>query len=337
MADNSGLRICIIGSGAMGGLYGGALKEAGEDVILYDIDADVIGAIKENGLAIRGASGDRTIDIPATLDVDEIGPVDIAFVQCEIMSTEAAAKTAKKILKDDGFAITLQNGIGNAEKLQAELGEDRVLAGVCYHSAAQDGPGKVFHTYSARTWIGEMDGRDTQRLQMLSAAMERANLNPEPTDNVIGVLWGKLIHNCALNPICAVSGLRMGEMARHPDADEMQTKIIEEGIAVAKAKGITLHPEPDPMAYLKPYCRIKYTQPSMLQHVEAGRPIEIDAINGALVHEARAIGLEVPYNHAITMMAKARASHAIREHENPNPDWTALEQKARAENPVPKT
>ena len=151
------------------------------------------------------------------------------------------------------------------------------------------------------------------------------------TDNIVGVLWGKLIHNCALNPICAITGLRMGQMARLEETDLMQTKILEEAVAVAKAKNITLAPHPDPFAYLKDYCRLKYTQPSMQQHMESGRQTEIDAINGAIVREADALGMAAPYNHAISMLIKGRETHMIASTHDTAPDWAALEAAARGE------
>ena len=129
---------------------------------------------------------------------------------------------------------------------------------------------------------------------MVAVAITGGRLNGQVTDNIVGVLWGKLIHNCALNPICAITGLRMGQMARLAETDTLQTKILEEAVAVAKAKNITLAPHPDPFAYLKDYSRLKYTQPSMQQHMESGRRTEIDAINGAIVREAEALGMAAP-------------------------------------------
>ena len=328
------MRIFIIGAGAMGGLYGGMMVEGGADVTLIDVRADHVAEINATGLAVSGLTGSRKIAIAASSDVSELGKADVVFVQTDINSTRAAAETAAQVLADDGCAITLQNGIGNVEILSAVLGQERVLAGVSYHSAALTGLGSLrhsSHSLEAKTWIGELDGRRSQRVDMIAAALSGGRLNPHVTDNILGVLWGKLIHNCALNPICAVTGLRMGEMARLAETDLMQTKILQEAIAVAEAKGITLAPNPDPMSYLKDYSRLKYTQPSMQQHMESGRQTEIDAINGAIVREAEALGVAVPYNHAISLMIKGRERHMMAVTHQPQPDWSALEAAARAE------
>lgn len=328
------MRIFIIGAGAMGGLYGGMMVEGGADVTLIDVRADHVAEINATGLAVSGLTGSRKIAIAASSDVSELGKADVVFVQTDINATKAAAETAAQVLADDGCAITLQNGIGNVEILSAVLGQERVLAGVSYHSAALTGLGSLrhsSHSLEAKTWIGELDGRRSQRVDMIAAALSGGRLNPHVTDNILGVLWGKLIHNCALNPICAVTGLRMGEMARLAETDLMQTKILQEAIAVAEAKGITLAPNPDPMSYLKDYSRLKYTQPSMQQHMESGRQTEIDAINGAIVREAEALGVAVPYNHAISLMIKGREQHMMAVTHQPQPDWSALEAAARAE------
>lgn len=328
------MRIFIIGAGAMGGLYGGMMVEGGADVTLIDVRADHVAEINAAGLAVSGLTGSRKIAIAASSDVSELGKADVVFVQTDINATKAAAETAAQVLADDGCAITLQNGIGNVEILSAVLGQERVLAGVSYHSAALTGLGSLrhsSHSLEAKTWIGELDGRRSQRVDMIAAALSGGRLNPHVTDNILGVLWGKLIHNCALNPICAVTGLRMGEMARLAETDLMQTKILQEAIAVAEAKGITLAPNPDPMSYLKDYSRLKYTQPSMQQHMESGRQTEIDAINGAIVREAEALGVAVPFNHAISLMIKGRERHMMAVTHQPQPDWSALEAAARAE------
>jgi 2-dehydropantoate 2-reductase len=87
----------------------------------------------------------------------------------------------------------------------------------------------------------------------------------------MGYIWNKFVHNCAINAVAAVSGLRVGEIARNAAADELQTRIIEEALALVRAKNIRL-PEDDPMATIKSFCKLKYNKPSMLQHMEAGRP-----------------------------------------------------------------
>ena len=168
------MRICIVGAGAMGGLYGGAMAEAGADVTLLDIRQDHVDQINRDGLHITGLTGDRHVRLPATTDPAAVGKADLVFVQTDINATRAAAESAKAVLADDGCAITLQNGIGNVEILAEVLGAERVLAGVSYHSAALTGLGATrhsSHSLEAITWVGELDGRRSQRVDGLVAKL----------------------------------------------------------------------------------------------------------------------------------------------------------------------
>ena len=121
----------------------------------------------------------------------------------------------------------------------------------------------------------------------------------------MSVIWSKFTHNCAINAICAVSGLRSGDVARNASADALQTKILDEVLSVVLAKGIPLMPE-NSKEYIKTQTGLRFNKPSMLQHMESARPTEIDALNGALVEEAQNLGISVPFNEALVMMVKAR-------------------------------
>ena len=135
--------------------------------------------------------------------------------------------------------------------------------------------------------------------------------------------------NCAINALCATTGLRLGELARLPELDAFQDRVIDEILAVVAAKGITLA-DPDLRATVKRHCRRKFSKPSMLQHVEAGKRTEIDALNGALVREARALGLATPYNEALVALLKGRELHQRRALHEPDLDYAAWEARVSA-------
>lgn len=233
------------------------------------------------------------------------------------------------MLKPDGYALALQNGIGNLEALAAVLGSGRVAGGLRYHSATMAGPGHAVHTHAGPTWIGELDGGASPRMDAAAGLLRRAGFTPTFVDDIVGFIWTKFIHNCAINPILAVSGLRVGEISMSPDADALQTKIIEEALAVVHAKGITLT-DPDSIASIKDFCTRKFNKPSMQQHMEAGRRIEIDALNGAIVCEGKALGILTPYNEALTWMVGARQHFAMTIENAPPVDYAALEAEIAA-------
>ena len=322
------MRIVVIGAGAMGGLYGGRLKLAGEDVVLVDSARAIVDAIRQNGLKLGGVGGDQVVHLPATDDPEQAGEAfDLALIFTDTNATAAAAKLAKRLLKPAGFALTLQNGIGNVEALCAELGAARVVAGLSYHSGASSAPGVSMHTNRGPTWIGELDGKRTPRLEALTRAFAAAGLEPALVDNVMAHVWAKFVHNCAINPIAAVSGLRVGEIARNPAADALQSKVIEEILAVIAAKGVRL-PDGDPTATIKAFCKRKFNRPSMQQHLEAGRRTEIDALNGALVRLGQELGVPTPYNQALVWLVKAREAHMRQALHGPPLDYAALEAEA---------
>lgn len=323
------MRFCVIGAGSMGSLYGGLLARAGFQVTLLDTWRDHIEAIRTEGLRLEGITGALTVPVRATCRAEEVDRSDVAIVLVDANSTADAARSAETLLARDGVALTLQNGVGNVEALEARLGRPRVLGGLSYHSAALQGPGRVIHTHAGPTWLGELDGSRTPRVHRVAATLATAGFAPEIVDDIQGMIWTKFVHNCAINAVSAVTGLRVGEIARSAAADRLQTRVIEEALAVIAAKGIRLT-DPDPLRSIKAFCRTKFNKPSMLQHVEQGKRTEIQALNGAIVREGRALGIPTPYNEALTWLTEAVEERMRRlVHEGPA-DYDRLEAEAKA-------
>jgi 2-dehydropantoate 2-reductase len=234
------------------------------------------------------------------------------------------------MLNPDGFALTLQNGIGNVEALIAELGTQRVIAGVSMNSAANPAAGRSAYTNVGMTSIGELDGRDTQRVQQVAEMLNRAEIPAEIIPDPISWIWGKFVHNCSVNALAAITGLRGGEIYRTPEVSALQDRVMDEIMAVVERKKLKL-PERDPRKKIKDHCRIRYNKPSMMQHIEQGRRTEIDALNGALVREARALGIAAPYNEAVVAVVKGlEVSRRQALHEPPR-DYKKLEEEAEKE------
>ncbi len=324
------MRTYMIGAGAMGSVYGGLLTRAGGDVTLIDPRADHVGVILREGLTIEGVRGQHVIHVPAQTSHTGLPAADFAIIFTDANATREAARTAAQVLKPEGFALTLQNGIGNVEALVAELGEARVIAGVSMNSAANPEPGRAQYTNAGMTSIGELDGRNTKRIAEVARMLNKAEIETTVIPDPMVYIWGKFVLNCAINPLTAVTGLRSGEMYRTPEVNALQDRIIDEILMVVERKGIRIS-EPDPRRKIKEHCRVRYNQPSMMQHVEQGRRTEIDALNGALVREARALGIAVPYNEAIVAVVKGlEKSRRQRLHEPPI-DYAKREEEAEKE------
>nr|HIA89390.1 2-dehydropantoate 2-reductase [Gammaproteobacteria bacterium] len=238
-----------------------------------------------------------------------------------------AGAHAQQILKSSGFAITFQNGIGNVETLQQMLGHDRVLGGISYHSARIQEPGHSVHTNANTTWIGELNGESSPRARQLASVLNNAGFSVELTDRIDAVIWTKFVLNCAVNPICALTGCRTGEIGLSPTGRQFQSFILDEIFQLLQAKKIE-PTDSDLRATIDGFSGRLFNKPSMLQHMENGLETEIDSLNGAAVREAASLGLRFPYNEALTLLIKTRNYHVIKMLEEPAIDYEALEAAA---------
>lgn len=328
------MRVTIVGAGAMGGSYGALLARAGNTVHLVDTWAEHAEAIAADGLQVDGALGELCVRLPiSATPLPAAADLAILFTDCN--ATGAAAPALAASLADDGVAITFQNGIGNVEALVGVLGEARVLGGSSMCSAMVRGPGKVSLTHLGPTSIGELDGVRGARIERLAALLEEAGLETVIDGDIMAKIWSKFVLNCAINALCATTGLRAGEMARLPALAALQDRVLDEALAVTQAKGVAIDAH-EMRARVKGQGQRKFNRPSMLQHVDAGRRTEIEALNAALVREGTRLGVATPCNEALTALLKGRELHARQQALEPALDFDAWEAAvARGEDPFP--
>ena len=323
------MKITVVGAGAMGGSFGGLLALAGHEVRLIDIDEAHVSAINREGLLVDGALGTHRIKVPAATEPEDGEVADVAIMFCDTNNTKTASKTVAKLIGNHGFAITFQNGIGNVEALTTEAGRARTLGGSSMCSAANLGPGHVSLTHMGKTSVGELDGASSTRAKALADALAGAGFAAEVSDKITGQIWQKFLVKCAVNAIAATTGLRSGEIPRVPELAEFQAQVINEVLKVIEIKGIKL-PNPNVVDDLKQHLPNRFNRPSMLQHVDAGRPTEIDAINGALNREAKDLGIAIPYNESLIALLKGREQAQIRSVHDPDFDYEAWEARIAA-------
>ncbi|MEM9060632.1 MAG: 2-dehydropantoate 2-reductase [Pseudomonadota bacterium] len=319
--------VVMIGAGAMGGILAAALARGGARLSIIDTDSEHVDAINRHGLRPHNFGPEEPLHVAASVAPVSDHSVDLAVVMAPAYESANAAETAARVLKPDGSAVSCQNGLGNAEALIAELGSGRVFMGSTRSSADRPAPGSPRLTKLDPTTVGELDGSSSLRAQWFAATATRGGMPTAVSDNIVGVLWSKFVHNCAVNAICATTGLRQAEIARDPALEALRDRLLDEALTVARTKGIELE-KPDPQPHIRQHMWQKYTQPSMLQMVEAGRPIEIDAINGWLVREADALAIDVPANRMIAALARGRA-RASHQSKNGLPDYADLTEQAQ--------
>ena len=298
------MRIAVVGAGAMGSVFGGLLAAGGCDVWLVDGWQEHVDALRRDGLRIEVGESQRIVPVNATTDPARVGPVDLVLVQVKSTETDAAVRRSRPLVGDETTFLTLQNGLGNREAIAAVVGEERALAGVTYDSAAMVGPGHVRHTNVSRTYVGEMDGRTTPRVERIAATFSAAGIPTSVSDSLLDLQWGKLLVNAAANAVAAIAGCTAGELARHASARELTRLVAEETATVARAVGAHLPDDPAAKVH-QALAAAGDSKPSMLQDVERGRWTEIDAINGAVVRAGEGVGVPTPYNRCLTLLVRA--------------------------------
>ncbi len=304
------MKIAIIGVGAMGSIYAGLLADkGGHDVWAVDTWKDHVEAIRKNGLRVEGASGDRTVRLNATADPSDVKDADLVIIATKDDGVAGAARAALAMAKPDAPILTIQNGLGSADKVAEIVGSKRILMGVVGgFGASMKGPGHAHHNGMEFLRLGEMDGGLTPRLETVKQAWEAGSFKVLAFDDIHKMVWEKLICNCTYSGPCALTGLRVGEVQANPNAWSIAAACANEAYLVAMAKGIRLDFD-DPVRYVRDFGqKIPNARPSMLLDHMAGRPAEVDNINGAIPREGAKVGIATPVNSVVVALLKAKES-----------------------------
>jgi len=304
------LRIAIIGTGAMGSVYAGLLADAGLDVCAVDIWSEHIAAINRDGLRVSGASGERVAKLRATTNARDAGAADLVIIATKASGIEAAAKDAREILAPDGIVLTIQNGLGSAERVADIVGEDRTLISVVGgFGASIKAPGHVHHNGWEFVRLGEYGGgKITPRLERVAELWKRGGFRVLLFEDIHQLVWEKFICNVAFSGTCTLTGLTIGEVLADPDAFKIAAGCAAEAYAVAKAKGIAVDMS-DPVEYVRVFGqKIPGARPSMLLDHLAKRRSEIDVINGAVPRVGAEVGVPTPVNETVVALVRARES-----------------------------
>jgi len=300
------MKIAIVGTGAMGSVYAGMLGSAGHEVWALDRWRDHIDAIREHGLRIEGASGDLTVRIDATTDPAEVGPAELVVLATKAMDVAAAAEGARPLVRPQTLVVSIQNGLGGPDAAAAVLGDDQVVVGVAGgFGASMIAPGHVHHNGFELVRLGERSGPATPRIEALAELWRGAGFTVRTYDDVDRLVWEKLVCNVAYSGTCSVLGRTIGEVIANEHAWSVAAQCAVEAYEVAQARGIQLGFD-DPVAHVRAFGEaIPGAKPSMLLDLEAGRPTEVDFINGAIPREGARVGVAAPFNEAVSALVHA--------------------------------
>lgn len=301
------MRVAVLGGGgAMGGLFGGYLARAGQDVVLIDVSQSAVDAINDKGILIEEKDGSvAEVKVRASSKPDEVGPVDLIlnFVKC--YHTEKAITGALPMMGPETAVLSLQNGWGNADRIAAVAGQSRVLVGLTYHSATVLAPGRIKHPGIGVTHLGELGGVTTARLNAAAEALRSAGLEVSISDSIVTEVWKKLALNVCTLPTSALLQFQAHQLMQHESMTELMQGLLAEVATVARAQGIAFDSEERWGAISGLLQRAIGAKASMLQDVEAKRRTEIDVINGAIVAAGRKLGVATPLNDAMVWLVRA--------------------------------
>jgi 2-dehydropantoate 2-reductase len=294
-----------MGAGALGCYFGGRLAQSGAQVTLIARPAHVE-AIRRDGLILESGGAKTAIRLDATTEPSGVRDADLVLVCVKSADTESAAKAIAPHLAKGAILVSLQNSIGNVERIRAQV--DRpVAAGIVYTAANMPGPGHVKHTGGGSIVLGGLPawGIDDAKLATIKQTFDAANVPVEISPSIELVLWTKLMQNCAYNAVCALTEKPYGEMAAMPEVRELMGQAGYEVVALAQRKDVPLQATTVEAA-LQRVTTMATTMSSTAQDLMKGKPTEIDYLNGLIARESKALGLAAPINAALAALVKLK-------------------------------
>ncbi len=293
------MKIAVMGAGGVGGYFGGMLARAGEEVHFIARGEHLL-SLKERGLRVKSAPGNFELPVRATDSPREVGPSELILFCVKGYDTEGASRLIEPMVGPETAIISLQNGIDNEEILSRILGEEHVLGGLCYIFTVIETPGVISQTAGPRKIIfGELRGGKSERGERILETFERAGINAELSEDILSELWQKFLMICPLAGMTAITRSTVGEILSLRETEEMLLSLMGEVRAVARARGVNL---PDD-AVERAMGVIQSIEPSskssLLHDLEAGRPLEVETLSGALSRYGKEAAIPTPVNDLI--------------------------------------
>ena len=316
------MNIMVLGAGAIGLVFGGFLAKAGHRVVFLGREENV-SAVNKNGLFIEGLWGNHCITTIMgytslrELKEKEGGFWDLVLLTVKSYDTENMLQTFHEAFADPMPILSLQNGLGNLDKITHLMGPTWAMAGRVIFGAEINTHGKVSVTvYAEEVMIGGIEkGVDFQKVIKIAEALSNAGIPTLPTREINKYIWGKVLYNSALNGLGAILGVKYGLLKEHESSRMLITGIVQEFFSVLNKENIKLD-WPDPGAYLEDLFErlipVTYDHyPSMLRDIQNRKRTEIDSMNGAIVAIAQKHGIDVPVNWLITSLVKIKEKIAL--------------------------
>jgi 2-dehydropantoate 2-reductase len=309
------MKFVMAGAGAVGAYMGAAMARAGLDVTLFARGAQ-LRAMEEWGVRVLSPDGDFEARPRVTGDLESIGPADVVFLAVKAHSLPQLAPRLASLLGPETCVVSLQNGVpwwftplervdpGGA--ISAAIEARRVVGSLVYFATEIAEPGVVRHIEGRRISIGEPDGTRSERCRAIAEALIAAGLRCPITTHIREEIWVKILGNAAFNPISALTGATLARMTADADVAALARAIMAETECVAGRMGMKLPVTIEQR--MAGAAKVGEHKTSMLQDLEAGRPLELEAVVGAVLELGERLGVAMPATHAVYACAKLRAA-----------------------------
>jgi len=303
------MRIVIVGGGAIGRLFGSLLAKAKNEVTLLDVDADVVDAMQDQGIGVVASSIDdpdmvTPVRVTAITDASLVTGCDLVLLMVKSFATRLATESVAHLINEDCPLLGVQTGLGNIEIMEQIVPRQYILAGFTFMSGTALGTSKVRYGREGKTYIGELDGQVTERVQKIANIFEDSGITTQVAKRIIGRLWCKVVVYSAINPLSSILKVPNGCLTGKMESITLMKRLLDEGKAVADAHGIDLVYK-DLYELLFDACqRSANNLSSMLQDILNDRMTEIDAQNGAICRYAAERGVPVPTHQAMVELVK---------------------------------
>ena len=288
------MKITVMGAGGIGGCYGGLLAQAGNDVTLIARGAH-LAAIKEKGLQLIQPEGDFTVAVAATDDPSQVGPVELVIFSVKAHQNSKAVPLIEPLIGEDTTILTIQNGVESADELGQDYGAERVLPGSAYLLSNITSPGVIKQlSLVPRVAFGESNGDRSQRAIAIRDTFCEANIEAELSDDISKALWSKLLYNSPANAMASAARLSPRDLIEYPHGAAMFRSAIQEVANVGTAYGIPFGQDDVQGAMDLITARPMGARGSMQADLEAGRPLELEAIVGSVRRIGRKVNVPTP-------------------------------------------
>jgi 2-dehydropantoate 2-reductase len=318
------MKVAVVGAGAIGAYVGAALSRAGTDVTLV-ARGDHMRAMRTHGVRVRSEHGDFTAHPTVTDDLAAVGPVDVVILTLKAHQIGGVVAALPSLFHDDTTVISVQNGlpwwyfqrlggtydgmalesVDPGGRIAAAIAPERVIGSVAYAASELEAPGVVRHLGVTRFLLGEPDGTTSARITRVANTFAAGGLDTPLSSDIRAEIWLKLLGNTSFNPISALTRATLVDMAEDPLVADLAREMMMESVAILTRLGVTLAATVDER--IERARRVGAHKTSMLQDLEAGRPMEIEALLGSIVELGARLEIATPATRHVYALAQLLA------------------------------